>query len=393
MDLHAPLGQERKQSGARRRFRASTVATTGVAILILGVSAYTALSPLPLAENPPLTLTAGDSPSVPQPGAIDPSGTAVSGLQTARPQSGADVDRMVTDDGNVVTTFKPRPRDGNGPLLIDTRAIGQDPRMATRPNEDLLEDTADGRLPVIAADGLRPVDHYARPWSGARGTRIAIVVGGIGLSQTGSQRAIRQLPEDITLGFAATGNSLTRWMQEARQKGHEILLQVPMEPFDYPANDPGRGALLTEETSATNLANLHQAMARMTNYAGIMNHMGGRFLTVDKAVDPVMRDIAARGLLFLDDGSSARSLTGTYGKALGMPHAFGDVLLDAQLNRAAILAKLDELERIARRNGQAIGIASAFDETIDTITEWRNEAVARGIEIVGVSAIATENQP
>ncbi len=70
-----------------------------------------------------------------------------------------------------------------------------------------------------------------------------------------------------------------------------------------------------------------------------------------------MRDIAARGLLFLDDGSSARSLTGNYAKALGMPHAFGDLQLDAQLQEQAILQKLDELERIARRKGSAIGIA------------------------------------
>ncbi len=63
------------------------------------------------------------------------------------------------------------------------------------------------------------MDQYARPWSGARGTRIAIVVGGLGLSQTGTQRAIEALPEEITLGFAASGNSLQRWMQEARRGG------------------------------------------------------------------------------------------------------------------------------------------------------------------------------
>ena len=393
MDLHAPLGRERKQGGAKRRFRAAPMATFTAAILLLGFSTYTAWQPLPLSETPPVTLaddrTASGTSEIAGGEAIfDDSRT----LQTARPQSGANVERMVTDDGNVVTTFKPNSRDGNGPLLIDTRAIGQDPRLAARPNEDLLEETPEGLLPVVAADGLRPVDHYARPWSGARGARIAIVVGGIGLSQTGSQRAIRELPEDITLAFAATGNSLTRWMQEARQKGHEILLQVPMEPFDYPTNNPGRGTLLTSEADADNLANLHQAMARMTNYTGIMNYMGGKFLANEKAMDPVMRDIADRGLLFLDDGSTARSLTGGYGKALGMPHAFGDVLLDGQLNREAILNKLDELERIARRNGQAIGIASAFDESIDAIAEWRDEAIARGIEIVGVSAIATENE-
>ena len=80
--------------------------------------------------------------------------------------------------------------------------------MAATPNDDLIEDTPEGHLPIVGPDGLRPMEQYARPWSGARGTRIAIVVGGLGLSQTGTQKAIRTLPGEITLAFAATGNSL-----------------------------------------------------------------------------------------------------------------------------------------------------------------------------------------
>ena len=144
------------------------------------------------------------------------------------PHSGANVERIVADDGSIVTKFSPRPRDGNGPVLVDASTMGQDPRMAAFPNDDLLEDSPYGRLPIIGPDGLRPMDQYARPWSGARGTRIAIVVSGLGLSQTGTQRAIKELPEEITLAFAASGNSLQRWMQEARRSGHEILLQVPI---------------------------------------------------------------------------------------------------------------------------------------------------------------------
>lgn len=137
--------------------------------------------------------------------------------------------------------------------------------MAALPNESLLEDRPEGRLPVIGPDGLRPMEQYARPWSGARGTRIAIVVGGLGLSQTGTQRAIRDLPPEVTLAFAAAGNSLQRWMQEARRDGHEILLQVPMEPFDYATNDPGPHALRVSSDAGKNLAELHRSMPSSGN--------------------------------------------------------------------------------------------------------------------------------
>jgi hypothetical protein len=198
------------------------------------------------------------------------------------------------------------------------------------------------------------------------------------------------LPEQITLAFAATGNSLSRWMQEARRKGHEIVLQVPFEPFDYPANNPGRGTLLTTDQPAEALKKLREAMGRITNYTGIMNYMGAKYMSDAAAFEPVMRDIGGRGLLFLDDGSTARSLADSFAKAIGMPYAQGNLLLDGQPEKAAVLAKLDELERIARRNGEAIGIASAFDETIAAIRQWAEEATGRGIEIVGVSALAAD---
>lgn len=391
MDLHGPLGLERKGGGRRKRYLRLSTLFSGVAVVVLlGLSGWTALSPVMLREDPPVSLTSApaDPGSVAEAAVAPADGEA--SIQTSGPQDGANVRRTTTPDGNVVTTFTPVGREG--PVIIGANTT-QDPRLAGQPNEDLLERTSEGDLPTVSSTGLRPFDFYARPWSGARGTRIAIVIGGIGLSQTGSQKAIRDLPEDITLAFAATGNSLQRWMQEARRKGHEIVLQVPMEPFDYPANNPGRGTLLVEKDGAGNLANLHRAMAEITNYTGIMNYMGARFLADDKALDPVMRDIGKRGLMFLDDGSTARSLSGDFAKAVGFPHAFADVVIDGQVDRPAILAKLDELERIARRNGQAIGVGAAFDETIAAVAEWRNEAVARGIEFVGVSALANENKP
>jgi polysaccharide deacetylase 2 family uncharacterized protein YibQ len=235
------------------------------------------------------------------------------------------------------------------------------------------------------------MDQYARPWSGARGTRIAIVVGGLGLSQTGTQRAIQQLPPSVTLGMAASGNSLQRWMQEARRTGHEIIIQVPLEPFDYPANDPGLGTLLIKSSVKENLARLHVAMGEITNYTGIMAYQGGRYLSDVNALEPVLKDLSKRGLLFLDDGTSAQSKTGVVAKAINLPHALGDLTLDDQLQKQAILKKLDELERIAQRRGQAVGIASAFDESIEAIREWSEEATQRGVEIVGVSALARES--
>src|SRR5690606_21886588 len=140
---------------------------------------------------------------------------------------------------------------GDGVIVIrDPSSLGQDLRVAHLPDRALVEETEFGPLPRRAADGRRPFDVYARPWSGARGARVAIVIGGLGVSQTGTQGAIAGLPPEVTLAFASGGNSLDRWMQAARREGHEIVMQVPLEPFDYPSVDPGRNTLTVDAAPA-----------------------------------------------------------------------------------------------------------------------------------------------
>ncbi|MCX8999535.1 divergent polysaccharide deacetylase family protein [Rhizobiaceae bacterium BDR2-2] len=387
-DLHAPLGQKRPEP--RKRSGLFSLARVGGVLTLLGViglSVYAARMPDTLRGNDPAaeeTETAAAQPS----GNAQPAPPGI-GLERQAPQSGADVRQTTTADGAVVTTYAPRTRDNEGPALIGAGSRTQDSRLAGFPNAELEEDSAFGKLPVIGPDGLTPSEFYARPWSGTRGTRVAIVIAGLGLSQTGTQKAIRTLPPDVTLAFAASGNSLSRWVQESRRQGHEVLLQVPLEPFDYPANNPGPDTLLVSREKSANLDSLHKAMARMNNYTGIMNYMGARFLADAEALEPVMRDIGERGLLFLDDGSSARSQTGALARTLGVRHSFGDLQIDGMVSTDAILKKLDELERIARRNGTAVGIGFAFDETIEAVAQWSEEAQGRGIEIVGVASLTS----
>jgi polysaccharide deacetylase 2 family uncharacterized protein YibQ len=292
---------------------------------------------------------------------------------------------------SIIRSDPDAPSSGNNVIVVrDPSSIGQNLRVAHLPDKALIEESGIGPLPVRAADGRRPFDVYARPWSGARGARVAIVVGGLGVSQTGTQYAIEKLPPEVTLGFASQGNSLGRWMQAARQKGHELVMQVPLEPFDYPNVNPGRDTLTLDAGPDENGDRLHVALSRITNYAGVMNYMGARFTADPAAMAPLMSELGERGLMYLDDGSSARSLAPELAPKSGVPLALGDGVIDDVRERGSILKKLDELERIARAKGFALGTASAFDVTVDTVAGWVQEARKRGIEIVPVSAVATD---
>lgn len=411
-DIHQPLSGRRKPGAGGSPSQLGRILLYSlVAILVLGGAGWVAwLSRVPspvIVATAPATQTPTTVPAAPaiQDPAADTGGDILSGSGEVGPgqagepgvlprlsgESGADISTVLDEDGNEITRIAPTDRSTPGAVVLTPPGrTGQDPRFAHIPDPAIVEDSAFGELPVRGANGERAFDIYARPWSGARGVRVAIVVGGLGISQTGTQRAIEILPEETTLAFAANGNSLKRWMQEARRNGHEILLQVPFEPFDYPAVNPGRGTLTVDAGPEANLKSLHEAMGQITNYTGITNFMGGKFLSSGDALEPVMRDLSKRGIMFLDDGTSARSMTDRYAKALAIPFAASDIVLDAKQERGHVLEKLDDLERIARRNGQAVGVASAFDVSIDAIAAWANEAKARGIEIVGISALADD---
>lgn len=407
-DIHKPLGTNTRPSVKREAVAASAWApklAIGFALAVVLVGAgWMALSGSKIERSgtvvasnstetdaPADTMEADPGESQAERTGLRESGSTDDPVQTIHGQSGADVVTTLDDDGNEIIKITPSKRPDNRPVLLTPPGrVGQNPRLAHLPDPSVIEETEAGDLPIRGENGERPFDIYARPWSGARGARVVIIVGGLGLSQTGTQHAIAALPEDITLAFAANGNSLQRWMQEARREGHEILLQIPFEPFDYPANDPGPRTLTVAAGAPANLDKLHASMARITNYTGVTNFMGGRFLSDADALEPVMRDLADRGLMFLDDGTSAQSLTDRFAKTLGIPFAAADMVLDATQERGYILSKLDDLERTARRNGVAIGVASAFEVSVDAIASWANEAKARGIEIVSASAGADD---
>ncbi len=266
--------------------------------------------------------------------------------------------------------------------------------LSSKPVPKITEKSGNGPLPRTASDGSRPLDLYAAPISPnlKNVPQIAVVVGGLGLSQTGTQEALRKLPKEVTLAFAPYGGSLDRWMGRARGNGHEILLQLPLEPFDFPDNDPGPHTLLTTLSAKQNIDRLHWVLSRLTNYIGVVNYMGARFTSSAEALAPALEEISRRGLLYFDDGTSSRSVAQSVAHATRTPFLRSEVLIDAAATAGDIDTRLLELESIARTDGSAVGVASALPITVTRITEWAKTLESRGVILVPVTAVLRKRQ-
>ncbi|KFB08666.1 divergent polysaccharide deacetylase family protein [Nitratireductor basaltis] len=385
--LDTPLGQtpEPRQTRTARRVGLASFLYGSLAVAVVAGSTVLALR-----DKGYDGTGNGQMVQAAAPDAMATDGSAT--LDDAKPVAAAAREAPSNVEGKpqIIKVPKPVPENDSFKRIVirDPSSVGPDSRVAHLPDRALLEESESGVLPVRDANGRRPFDAYARPWSGAGGAKIAIVIGGLGISQTGTQAAIQALPGEVTLAFAPHGNSLGRWMQEARRDGHEILLQVPLEPFDYPRANPGRHTLLVSASETQRQDDLHWVLARMTNYVGVMNYMGARFTADQAAMEELMDELAQRGLGYLDDGSSARSLARDVAQRKGVPFAASDAAIDASGKRGDILAKLDELERTARAKGMAIGYGSALEATVETVSAWAGEVRKRGIELVPVTAVS-----
>lgn len=377
-EIDRPLGNKPRKPSRRLALPGGKWAVGGLAVLVLlGVSAAIAL------REQPFRMPSAVAVSTPE-AVGEPSSTVTRETEA--------VPRVDQPGGPSIIRVGPQNVDDSQSVIVirNPTALNQDARTAHLPDRALIEDSQYGPLPVRSADGRRPFDVYARPWSGARGARVAIVIGGLGLSQTGTQAAIERLPSEVTLAFAPHGNSIDRWMQAARRDGHEIVLQIPLEPFDFPAVNPGRDTLTLDSSASDNIDSLLRTLGRITNYVGVMNYMGARFTAEEAAMSPLMAELGRRGLMYLDDGTSARSVAERLAPGNGVPFAAAEITIDANRDRSAILGRLDDLERTARAQGFAIGTGSAFDTTVEAVTTWVTEARRRGIEIVPISALAND---
>jgi uncharacterized protein len=391
-DLSVPLGQEMLRG--KRRYRLPFTGTQLLAV-VLGLFLVTFLGFAIFNDNPlggePIAHIALRQPVPAQENPAAAPSAATQPVLNSAPKEAAPGERKT------ITII-----DGSSGARQDVVISGDAadkadaaPAMMAGIDQRLLETSRYGMIPV-AADGLKPFTAYAAEADRAKAGKmpvVAIVVGGLGVGAAKTTDAIMKLPPAVTLAFTPYGSDPAKLAERARAQRHEILLQIPMEPFDYPDNDPGPQTLLTTLAPEQNLDRLYWHLSRFQGYAGIANFMGARFVATDAVMQPILREAAKRGLGYLDDGSSPRSVAATLATGQAMPFAKADLSIDAVPTSVEIDRTLAKLESLAKERGTAVGIASALPISIERISVWIKTLESRGIMLVPLTTAMLKSRP
>jgi polysaccharide deacetylase 2 family uncharacterized protein YibQ len=219
--------------------------------------------------------------------------------------------------------------------------------------------------------------------------RIAIIIGGLGVSAKATAAALASLPPQITLTFVPYAADVQKWVTLARQQGHEVLLEVPMESFDFPDSDPGSHTLRVGAGEEANTERLVWAMTRFNGYTGVTNLLGGRLLSDSDSLEPVFAYLARRGLLFFDNGIATHSAAPEVAARTGVLFAQSSVSIDSIQTAMEIDRELAELENQSRAHGTASGSGFIYPITLERVAHWAAGLKSRGFVLVPASAIVS----
>jgi len=214
---------------------------------------------------------------------------------------------------------------------------------------------------------------------------LAVVIDDMGLDRP---RAVKMISLDgpLTLSLMTYADGLPGLVAQARERGHEVMAHLPMEPID-PKENPGPGALLVSMDDATIRKTIAGDLDNWSGYVGINNHMGSKF-TKDRArMNVVMDELKARGLLWLDSKTIGDTVGPSAAKAAGVPFVERDIFLDNTETVEAVTAQLEALVTAAKAHGTAIGIGHPHDATFTALRAWLPHLAGRGITLLPVTEI------
>jgi uncharacterized protein len=273
--------------------------------------------------------------------------------------------------------------------------IAEEPLPAVAPSisaprqvQPALVEKADiGSLPRISGDGSKPWKEYSKPFiRKGNNPMIAIIVTDLGLTKRSAELAIR-LPEPVTLSFSPYTPDLSSWVASARLAGHELLLDLPMEPVNYPARDPGPLALMVTRDQPGNEMRLKKTMTTATGYMGFMMPQNEVFSSNNELFKSLIGVLSGRGLMLVVGKPPHKSETKEMLETGSLAHVVADTLIDEELTEAGIGARLTLLEQTAKQNGYAVGVARGYPLTLKELKQWAEKLEENGFTLVPVSII------
>ncbi|ABM61984.1 divergent polysaccharide deacetylase family protein [Halorhodospira halophila] len=220
------------------------------------------------------------------------------------------------------------------------------------------------------------------------GRPAALIIDDIGDDWAAGVRSI-DLAEGVTISVlphTPHGRSLA---ERAHERGHEVMLHLPMEAKN--GADPGPGALFLDMDEEQVRKTIARALKSVPHAAGVNNHMGSLITRHPGHMTWLMEELAAReDLYFIDSRTSARSVAQQMAEEHGVDNAVRHVFLDPRRDTEVIAEQFERFVTLAQQGDGAIAIGHPYPETLDLLEEELPRLRERGVALVPASELVDE---
>lgn len=266
------------------------------------------------------------------------------------------------------------------------------PRPSGKPSEhkDLSRPKAEKKKAKLAdsdkAKEVMPELPERKIPSERKGSRVALVIDDLGYNPEMAGELLKiDFPFTVSILPNLPYTALIARM--AIKQGKEVLLHLPMEPYDYPNIRVEEGTLLTSMTDDEIRGLIDRSLDGLDCAIGANNHMGSRMVENEEKMRTILQEMQRRGFFFLDSRTSPRSVVYDLARKMGVRTAKRDVFLDGHDDIDYIHRKLEEVAEIAASNHCGIAIGHLQPNTIKVLKQYMPDLSKRGIQFVKISEV------
>ncbi|MGD9637955.1 MAG: divergent polysaccharide deacetylase family protein [Alphaproteobacteria bacterium] len=262
---------------------------------------------------------------------------------------------------------------------------------------EYLEKKGNKYYPKPSDKGISPWQAYAGPFTTKSGYYpVAVIISGLGLDDLVTDVAIKGFPPEVTLAFSPYDRKLSEHIKQSRFFGHEVLIELPMEPYNYPLSDMGPKSLLTILTPPDNISRLEKLLATDGAYSGFLGSADTVFGSSPIHMRPILERIKKSGLIYVDNTNGKGILPNRDTK---VPMKIVDLNIDRNDFALTVDAKLEHFEKLAEYRGQALAIVPPNQVTLLKLMDWiktfynvipAEKEIPQPYVLAPISAIVTE---
>ncbi|HNU54652.1 MAG TPA: divergent polysaccharide deacetylase family protein [Candidatus Syntrophosphaera sp.] len=224
---------------------------------------------------------------------------------------------------------------------------------------------------------------------------IAIVVDDFGSVSGEMLQQWLELPTEVCFAIISRLKHSEETMNLANAQGRETLVHVPMEPIDYPRQNPGQDPILVQMDQARVEKTLLRHINSLPLCMGINNHMGSLATTDSDIMGWVMGVLKKKGKSFLDSRTSTVSIAYQEAQKARVPAYRNDLFLDSpNISDANLETRLGLVQELGQRKNTVVVISHCHNaEKLEYLKKFISRVKTLGFTLIPLSRVGKTDVP